>query len=306
MRAFIIVLSIVIWLVPIPASAWNIPGHMLSGIIAYQVLQQENPPTIDKVKAVLERHPWYENQWQARLQDVPVADRGLVLFIQSARWADDIRNNDKQQHRTLWHYINWPFKPEGQPPSVQTREPEQVNILTAMAENQRIVANETDGERRAIALAWLFHLVGDIHQPLHTAQLFTVDYPKGDRGGNQICVRVTQARQPMDLHGFWDGVITSSSNLTRLRNEATALRNRQGFERSQLTELANTDFESWAKESFEIAAKIAYRKDSKVRKSSTSPAPAAHRSRIRSVITNRIEGYQPKGITIKPILTLGN
>ena len=23
-------------------------------------------------------------------------------------WADDIRNNDKQQHRALWHYINWP------------------------------------------------------------------------------------------------------------------------------------------------------------------------------------------------------
>jgi hypothetical protein len=56
-------------------------------------------------------------------------------------------------------------------------------------------------------------------------------------------------------------VITSSSNLTRLRNDATTLRNRQGFERSQLTELANTDFESWAKESYEIAAKFAYRND---------------------------------------------
>jgi len=39
---------------------------------------------------------------------------------------------------------------------------------------------------------------------------------------------------------------------------ATALRNRQEFQRSQLTELASTDFESWAKESFEIATKIAY------------------------------------------------
>jgi len=63
----------------------------------------------------------------------------------------------------------------------------------------------------------------------------------------------------MDLLRFWDGVITSSSNLTRLRNEATALRNRQEFQRSQLTELANTNFESWTKESFEIATKIAYR-----------------------------------------------
>jgi hypothetical protein len=63
----------------------------------------------------------------------------------------------------------------------------------------------------------------------------------------------------MDLHRFWDRVITSRSNLTRLRNEATGLRNQQEFQRSQLTEFANADFESWAKESFEIATKIAYR-----------------------------------------------
>src|SRR5262249_59462803 len=63
-----------------PASTWNIPGHMLSGAIAFQVLQQESPQTIDKVKALLQPHPWYANQWQARLQDVPVADRDMVLL----------------------------------------------------------------------------------------------------------------------------------------------------------------------------------------------------------------------------------
>ena len=84
-------------------------------------------------------------------------------------------------------------------------------------------------------------------------QLFTLDYPNGVRGGNQICIRVTPTGQPMELHRFWDGVITSSQNLTRLRNVATAPRNHQQFQRSQLTELASTDFESWAKESYEIA-----------------------------------------------------
>ena len=77
-----------------------------------------------------------------------------------------------------WHYINFPFKPEGQPPTCKSREPEPVNILTAMAENESVVKNENNPERKAIALAWLFHLVGDIHQPLHTAQLFTVEYPE--------------------------------------------------------------------------------------------------------------------------------
>jgi hypothetical protein len=162
---------------------------MLSAAITYQVLQQENPATIEKVKTILEKHPWYTNQWQARLQDVPAADRDMVLFMQAARWADDIRSNDKQNHRAQWHYINWPFKPEGQPASVQIKDPEPVNILPAMAENENVVKKESDPERRAIALAWLFHLVGDIHQPLHTAQLLTVEYPQGDRGGNEICVQ---------------------------------------------------------------------------------------------------------------------
>jgi hypothetical protein len=88
----IVVLSVL----PLSASAWNIPGHMLSGAIAYQILQQENPPTIDMVKAVLEKHPWYANQWQARLRDASVADHTLVLFMQAARWADDIRIRDGQ------------------------------------------------------------------------------------------------------------------------------------------------------------------------------------------------------------------
>jgi hypothetical protein len=42
-------------------------------------------------------------------------------------------------------------KPEGQPTGVQGREPEPVNILTAMAENESVVKNENGAERKAIA-----------------------------------------------------------------------------------------------------------------------------------------------------------
>jgi hypothetical protein len=52
-----------------------------------------------------------------------------------------------------------------------------MNILTAMAENESVVTNENDPERKAIALAWLFHLVGDIHQPLHSSQLSQLNIP---------------------------------------------------------------------------------------------------------------------------------
>jgi hypothetical protein len=43
----------------VPAKAWNIPGHMLSAAIAFQVLKQESPDTIEKAKIVLQKHPWY-------------------------------------------------------------------------------------------------------------------------------------------------------------------------------------------------------------------------------------------------------
>lgn len=243
---------------PSPAAAWNIPGHMLSGSIAYQILRRESAYTIEAVKTILENHPWYANHWQAQLEKLPSIDRDEMLFMLVARWADDIRTRDKAQHRGPWHYIDWPFKPEGQPASVQPKPPAAVNILTALAENERIAKTDNDPTRRAIALSWLFHLVGDIHQPLHSAQIFTTECPNGDRGGNAICVRPSQTGKPMDLHRFWDGLITSSPNATTLRNEATALRNRPEFSRSQLTELARRDFDSWAKESFAIATKITY------------------------------------------------
>jgi hypothetical protein len=107
-------------------------------------------------------------------------------------------------------------------------------------------------------MTWLFHLAGDIRQPLHSTKLFTADYPGGDRGGNLACVRPTAKNKSMDLHRFWDGFVTTSSNPTRLRNEATALVNKSEFFKDQLTELTHSDFEIWADESFEIARKISY------------------------------------------------
>ena len=71
-RVLACVAVIAVAVLPLPGSAWNIPGHMISATIAYQILQQENPQTIEKVKVVMEKHPWYANQWQARLQDGPV------------------------------------------------------------------------------------------------------------------------------------------------------------------------------------------------------------------------------------------
>ena len=123
-------------------------------------------------------------------------------------------------------------------------------------ENERIVSSGSESARRGIALSWLFHLIGDVHQPLHAVQLFTREYPNGDRGGGEVCVRVAQDRAPLSLHRLWDGLITSSNNTRTLRNRATELQSR--FTRSSLSELSVTAREAWAKQSFEIATNIAY------------------------------------------------
>jgi hypothetical protein len=259
LRQIILLLLVPFMALPTSASAWNKPGHMLSGAIAFQVLEQENPETINKVKAILQNHPFHSpDEWQKELADLPPSDQDLMLFMLAARWADDARGTPFHEGKSTFHFINLPFKPAGQPAEVQIKDPQPVNILTALAENESGVKNENDGEQKAIALAWLFHLVGDIHQPLHTTQLFTVDFPKGDRGGNEICIRKREEYKPINLHGFWDDIVITSLKLTTIRDRATSLRDQ--FSRDDLAELAMTDFKSWVNESFALGVAKAYTK----------------------------------------------
>jgi len=196
---------IILGLSPFDAMAWNIPGHMLSGAIAYQILQRENPSKISSVRFLLEKNPWYETRWKVQLHRLPDPERDEMLFMLAARWADDIRTMDKAESRLPWHYIDFPFKPEGEPANIQVIQPPEENILTAIIVNERIMRSGSDPAKRGIALSWLFHLVGDIHQPLHAVQLFTREYPKGDRGGGDFCVRVAQDRAPLSMHRLWMG-----------------------------------------------------------------------------------------------------
>jgi hypothetical protein len=75
------------------------------------------------------------------------------------------------------------------------------------------------------------------------------------RGGNKIAC-VAAGRTALSLDHLWDELLTSSHNTRTLKNVAIELANR--FARTSLTELAVADPEVWAKESFEIATKIAY------------------------------------------------
>jgi len=129
--------------------AWNTPGHMLSGAIAYEILREESPTTNQAVRSVLEKNPWYQTRWKAQLEKLPDTEHDVMLFMLAARWADDIRTLDKAESRLPWHYIDFPFKPEGEPTNIQAVQPPQENILTAIT---RILRTGSDPARRGVAL----------------------------------------------------------------------------------------------------------------------------------------------------------
>ena len=180
------------------ACAWNKAGHMVSGAMAYAELAHASPQTLARVIALLKTHPHFETTWAPRLAQRPLSpeEQALYLFMLAARWPDDIRG-DPTFHHGAWHYINLPYKPEGQPPSVQTVDPPPENILSAYQTNLDILRSTAPESTKAVALCWVFHLIGDVHQPLHTVALFTTQFlpPEGDRGGTRFYIRVREGRR---------------------------------------------------------------------------------------------------------------
>lgn len=246
-----------------PAFAWNKAGHMVSGAIAYSELKQNHQEVIEKMVAILKEHPEYskfEQQWNSLKQsNISAENKNLYLFMWAAKWADEARGNQTFDHPT-WHYINFPYQPSNASNSIPREIAGEENILYAFKKNFDIVqSSATSNSEKAVAICWLFHLVGDVHQPLHTTKLIINQYPEpeGDRGGTRFYIRVNPDSQTISLHKFWDDLILGSENFQTVRNAATKIR--ASYQRSKLPELRETQFNNWAKlESFRIAKQKAY------------------------------------------------
>jgi hypothetical protein len=235
---------------------------MVSGAMTYTLLQRADPEAAAHWTAILKQHPHFETHWQDQLANIAVENQPQCLFMLAARWPDVIRGNpDFDQPQ--WHYINIPYKPDGQPASVAVSEPAEVNILLAFRTNMNILRGEAADAQRAVALCWVLHLVGDVHQPLHATTLFTTDFPapEGDRGGTRFYVRATPQSDVINLHKFWDDLILGAEDFQSARNTATLIRLTRP--RSELPELAaqpaDSDFRAWTEaESFPLAKSRVY------------------------------------------------
>ncbi|HEY1603530.1 MAG TPA: S1/P1 nuclease [Pirellulales bacterium] len=242
-----------------PAWAWNAAGHMVTGAIAYSTLKASNPDALDKIVAILKQHPEFDQRWARPLSEVTDDEQGLNLFMLAARWPDDIRREREFTH-PKWHYINLPFKPAGQPDSVQPPELDPENIRVGFRQNVGVLQSDASDAEKAVALCWVLHLVGDAHQPLHTATLYTTEFPEGDRGGTHFFIRAREGSRPIGLHTIWDDFMLGSSKFRRVHNKAIELR--AEYPRDQLQELepapTAVNFEAWLQESFETARMVAY------------------------------------------------
>jgi S1/P1 Nuclease len=288
---------------PTPARAWNKPGHMLTGALAYYQLRERDPAAIPAIIALLQHHRAWP-MWMDSLARDPTAgpqDRDLFVFMYAARFPDDFKgmpDYDKPRYDPQ-HYVDFPFKPAGQPSSVHTQPPEPVNVLEALPEHLRVLRDpHATPEAKAFALSFVFHLVGDVHQPLHAAQLFTTDYPTGDAGGNLVWVTVPGNARPWRLHGLWDGMVINSYSFGRIDAAARLLLSEPAMRRAAFPQLADHDPRHWARnESYVAAVRRAYLNGTLqggTTEPTAKPVPAGYMSDARATADGRIvlAGYR--------------
>ncbi|GAA4461502.1 S1/P1 nuclease [Nibrella saemangeumensis] len=251
-------LGLLVLCLPIQSYGWNRAGHMVTGSVAYRQLKASSRKDLVQVLSILRQHPEYQSRWAPRLNDRNLSEdeRDEYLFMLAARWPDDIRSINRYHHST-WHYINYYYAPEQGIARTDTILPSGETILQAYDQNLSVLSGHAPDSTKAIALCWIFHLVGDIHMPLHTVAMVTSQYPKGDQGGNLVRIKVKPDGQTIGLHGFWDDLVQHSDDFrsasqTAIKiSHAVSKRDRRRSRRGQMGD--------WAKDSFRLAVEKAYR-----------------------------------------------
>jgi hypothetical protein len=290
----LVIVAVAALLVAGPSLAWNRAGHMVTGAIAYDELLKTSPATIARVVAILRQHPQYESRWKPQLVGMNEPDQERFLFMLAARWPDDVRG-DKTFDHPVWHYIDYPYKPKGQPESVPVPAPPRENMVEAFKQNAAIIQSAAPDDRKAVALCWIFHLMGDSHQTLHTVSLFTTQFPEGDRGGNLFFIRPDSNPMTQNLHAYWDNILSTDDRYDPARDLATKIETAQ--EREPRNAPRESHFEKWTHQNFDLAVSAVYRKGKlkiSTDKNAGTPLPPGYHGAAERVATRLIAlaGYR--------------
>ena len=254
----------------LPAFAWDETGHKITAYIAWQ---QMTPEVRDKVIRILRSAP--EDSQLATFY-MPYGSRSeetrkREFFLIAATWADIIKDKDfetrnKNYNHSNWHYFDtlWMTK-DGKVVFVTDVE-ENGKMMENLSDFDKVIRSSASNQEKAIAIAWLEHLIGDIHQPLHaSARALGEDDKKGDQGGNLFLLTPKGSRDKLNLHSFWDGIIRQNFPNTKDACEADYLDPiaqsiMKNFPYSKLqSRIANAKYDMWEKESVEIATTFVYK-----------------------------------------------
>jgi hypothetical protein len=258
---------------PLSAFAWNNLGHKVVAEIAWRQL---DPSTRQEVVETLRRHPRFDIDFAAKVEDEAAkgdkATQDRWIFQHAATWPDIARGLKGQERQTYnrpeWHYIDLPLylnpsdrKAFGNnlPVNISLKYPspierEHYNVVQAIAYARQTLAGRAGPDVKAVAYCWLFHLVGDLHQPLHSTALFSMEhFPKGDKGGNEI--PLTRGR---NLHSLWDGLLGSQYYTRNVDKAVTELSDRERYGDVWNFARRETDPRKWAAESHKLATSFVY------------------------------------------------
>jgi len=163
---------------------WWDTGHMLTAAVALKHLS----PSKRKEAADLLTH-------------LPGYTSFASDFVSASHWADDIKRNHDAYAFSSWHFIDFAYPNRS---SCAQDTVEKQNIVVALEDMRSNLKNATlAGWNRAFSLRFTLHLMGDMHQPLHTTSRCTAQHPKGDAGGNLFKLNNSDYT---NLHKFWDAM----------------------------------------------------------------------------------------------------
>jgi hypothetical protein len=196
---------------PAACLGWGNEGHKIVALTAAKILATDSPSTLAKIQAMLAKDR--DDIW-------PGADVAVDHDIGGeATWADLLREKSPKgkQVTESWHFVdidmthpdvdtpcnNHPKVPAGELASVAPSPDcviDKIDQFTVELKD----AQTSDAER-LLALKFLLHFVGDLHQPLHAGKCC-------DKGGNDV--KVTWFGKPTNLHAVWDSALVDEQQLS--------------------------------------------------------------------------------------------
>lgn len=132
---------------------------------------------------------------------------GDTSLARISTWPDEVRSDPRWDFAAPWHYvtIDDPASYTALPP-VPAEQRDLRNIVDAILYFREVLGDAgRSTEERAVALKFLVHFVGDVHQPLHVGR-------GDDRGGNSV--QLFFFGESTNLHSVWDSKLIDQADLS--------------------------------------------------------------------------------------------